>query len=207
MDTKFLASSQKKIRAFFAGEFEKFGYSYESLNWESQISQYARFEVLLSIGEFEGKKVLDIGCGLGDLLKYIKLNKKKVAYTGIDICEEMITGAKEHFRKTPDAKFMTGDILEIKNPPKYDYVVSSGAFNMNLGANDKMIKEVLRKMYYMAGAAAAVSMLSEYERCTDPLYYYYDPCEIFKFCKTICEKVVLRHDYMAHDFTVVMYKS
>jgi len=79
VDTKFLASSQKKIRAFFAGEFEKFGYSYESLNWESQISQYARFEVLLSIGEFEGKKLLDVGCGLGDLLKYIKLNKKKVA--------------------------------------------------------------------------------------------------------------------------------
>ncbi|HNY12663.1 MAG TPA: class I SAM-dependent methyltransferase [Candidatus Wallbacteria bacterium] len=207
MDKKFLASSRKKIRAFFAGEFKKFGYSYESLNWESQVSQYTRFEVLSNIGEFEGEKILDVGCGLGDFLKYLKLKKIKAAYAGIDICDEMIDGAKEYFKKNPDAKFMTGDILEVKNASKYDYVVSSGAFNMNLGANDKMIKAVLKKMHDMAGKAAAVSMLSTYETFTNSLYYYYDPLEIFTFCKSICEKVVLRHDYMPHDFTIIMYKG
>ena len=207
MDKKFLVSSQKKIRAFFAGEFEKYGYSYEALNWESQISQYTRFDVLSNIGEFEGKKLLDVGCGLGDFLKYLKIKKEKPAYTGIDICDEMIAGAKERFKKSPDAKFMTGDILEVKNTSKYDFVISSGAFNMNLGANDKMIREVLKKMHDMAKTAAAVSMLSKYDSFTDDRYYYYDPCEIFDFCKGFCEKVVLRHDYMSHDFTVIMYKN
>jgi len=207
MDKKFLASSKKKIRSFFAGEFKKFGDSHESVNWGSRTSQYARFDILADIGELNGKKILDVGCGLGEFLKYLKMKKKKVDYTGVDICDEMIVRSRARFKKCSDAKFKIFDILEAKNTEKYDYVISSGAFNINLGVNDKMIKDILKKMLQMSKTAVAVSMLSKYADFTEDTYYYYDPAEIFEFCKSICKKVTLRHDYMTHDFTVIMYKK
>ncbi len=206
MDKKFLASSKKKIRTFFAAEFKKFGDSYEAVNWGSQASQYARFDVLSAIGELDGSTLLDVGCGLGEFLKYLQMNDKKVNYTGVDICDEMIEGAQARFKKAAGVKFKTGDVLEAKNTEKYDYVISSGAFNINLGVNDKMIKDILQKMLQMSKKAAAVSMLSKYADFTEEVYYYYDPAEIFEFCKSICKKVTLRHDYMTHDFTIIMYK-
>ena len=36
---------------------------------------------------------------------------------------------------------------------------------------------------------------------------YSDPSQVFRFCKSLSEWVVLRHDYLPHDFTIYMYKN
>lgn len=35
---------------------------------------------------------------------------------------------------------------------------------------------------------------------------YVNPTEIFTYCKSLAQNVVLRHDYLPHDFTIYMYK-
>jgi len=193
-----------KVRKFFDGELEKHGATHEATNWGSQASQYRRFEILSETGGLKGKSILDVGCGLGEFYRFLKKEFKTVDYTGIDISEEMVAGASKLFR---GVKFETRDILKISGSDKYDYAFASGTFNVKFKGNEKFMKCAIERMFDLSKEAAAISMLSKYADFLDDFYYYYDPEKIFAFCKTLCKKVVLRHDYMPHDFTIVLYKD
>jgi hypothetical protein len=41
----------------------------------------------------------------------------------------------------------------------------------------------------------------------EPGEFYADPVEIVRFCRSLTPWVVLRHDYLAHDFTVYLYRD
>jgi cellulose synthase/poly-beta-1,6-N-acetylglucosamine synthase-like glycosyltransferase len=65
-----------------------------------------------------GCKVLEIGCGAGDLL-----NGVKPGYgVGIDFSEEIVKIAKE---KYPDINFIVSDAEEIELSEKFDYIIIS----------------------------------------------------------------------------------
>ena len=66
----------------------------------------------------EGSRVLEIGCGTGELL-----NSVKPSYgVGIDFSVEMIKIAKESFS---DYTFMVDDIEELRLNEKFDYIIMS----------------------------------------------------------------------------------
>ena len=67
----------------------------------------------------EGKKVLEVGCGTGELLHALKPSLG----VGIDISHGMIDMARKKF---PDFKFFAGEISQLKIDEKFDYVVLSG---------------------------------------------------------------------------------
>lgn len=207
MDKKAISEAKKKVGGFFAGELEKFGPTHEATNWGSKKSQYARFDVISGVGDMRGRSVLDVGCGLGAFYEYLRSRRINADYTGADLCEEMVAGAKKLFARSKSAKFVAADILEMSSRTRFDFVIASGTFNINLKNNEKLIREVIAKMYQMSRAGVAVSMLSVYADFTEKFYYYYDPAEIFEFCKSICKNVALRHDYMPHDFTIFLRKG
>lgn len=60
-------------------------------------TQEARFNALLAIGDLKGKSILDLGCGLGCLYGYLKELGWKGEYTGIDVLDMMVKGARERF--------------------------------------------------------------------------------------------------------------
>ena len=51
--------------------------------------QQFRFEKLIQIGDLRGCRVLDLGCGLGDLYPFLLKRFDKIDYTGIDIVPEL----------------------------------------------------------------------------------------------------------------------
>ena len=63
------------------------------VGWMSRHNQEIRFVQLLKYVK-KGNKILDYGCGVGDMFGYIK---GKYDYTGIDINESMIKLAKEKY--------------------------------------------------------------------------------------------------------------
>lgn len=66
----------------------------------------------------KGSKVLEIGCGTGDLL-----NSVKPAYAlGIDLSEEMIKIAKS---KYPNYNFSVADVENFELEEKFDYIIIS----------------------------------------------------------------------------------
>ncbi|HBR15312.1 MAG TPA: glycosyl transferase [Candidatus Omnitrophica bacterium] len=81
-----------------------------------------------------GKKVLEVGCGTGELLKAFN---PSVGY-GVDISPEMVSIARQKF---PQFSFQAGEISELKTDEKFDYIILSGL----LGELDD-IQEFLRQL-------------------------------------------------------------
>jgi len=61
------------------------------------------------------RKVIEIGCGTGDIIAEIKANKK----VGVDISHEMINIARQ---KHPDVQFEVGNVENLETEEKFDYI-------------------------------------------------------------------------------------
>ena len=83
---------------FYSAALQKYGLTCKALHWNSEQSQNLRFKILLSLvrDEISTCKVVDIGCGFGDLYHFMK--SKPLQYIGIDVMDEMVEEAKK--RKT-----------------------------------------------------------------------------------------------------------
>lgn len=79
---------------------------------------YRKLEELVKFLIPSGKKVLEIGCGTGDLLHAVKPE----IGVGIDFSGEMIKLAKEKF---PSLTFRRDDAEELQESESYDYIIMS----------------------------------------------------------------------------------
>ncbi len=82
--------------------------------WEKQV------EELIQEGQPDGKKLLDIGCGTGELLLRMAKNYQ---CDGMDLSEEMLKIAQKKL-KHRDVKLFLGDMVEFDTGYKYDIMVS-----------------------------------------------------------------------------------
>lgn len=116
-------------KAIFTEAFEKYGDSPKSCLWDKKM--VFRYEELTQIGDLNGAKILDIGCGLGGFYEYCVQDKgfKNIKYKGIDLVDGMIELAQQ---KYPDAVFATQDILKKEISKDYDYIFFCGVFNVNM---------------------------------------------------------------------------
>jgi 2-polyprenyl-3-methyl-5-hydroxy-6-metoxy-1,4-benzoquinol methylase len=185
----------------YTERFKNYGIDIKTLASGNKDRQIIRFKVLAEVGNLEGCSILDVGCGFGDFYDYLKGQKLKVEYTGIDICPPFIDVCKERF---PEAHFEIKDIQKDSFKQKFDYVVSSQTFNnkLKIESNEEVIRDVIRRCYEICNIAVAIDMLTSYVDFKEGHLYYYSPEEIFKFCKTLTKRVTLRHDYPLFEFTV-----
>lgn len=72
-------------------------------------------------------KILDIGCGTGQLIKEISDQHNQVNYLGIDVAENMIDVAKKN-NKGKNVKFKTSSIESFESNDKYDIIICTHAF-------------------------------------------------------------------------------
>ncbi|WP_299556118.1 class I SAM-dependent methyltransferase [Seonamhaeicola sp.] len=79
-----------------------------------------------------GEKVLDIGCGPGDILRFLP----EVNYTGCDINPKYIKTAREHY---PQYDFHATSIekFKLKDPQTFDVVITTGVIHH---LNDNQVK-------------------------------------------------------------------
>lgn len=207
--------------SYYEGLLAQHGENFKALDWNSPESQKLRYQILKEIFIY-GKKssgisVLDVGCGFGDLYGFFKaeklLSRHKIRYTGCDISAKLLQVAR---KKYPDAKFELTDILENRNVPKFDYIFSSGVFNIrtsDAGDHLEFVKSMLLRMYDLVNYGVAANFLSEGalpisspEDLNSGRYFYFKPDEILNFCRFICGRYILRHDYHPGDFTVYLLK-
>lgn len=70
-------------------------------------------------------KIIDLGCGTGNLSKKVISAYPKSHLTCLDMSENMIKMAKVKFEKFPGTIFWLGDIREFDYSKKYDVIISS----------------------------------------------------------------------------------
>ncbi len=185
-------------------------YSHKAVGWESEWSQRIRFEIFLLIGNIEDSHILDVGCGLGDFLGFLNQENIPIRYTGVDLSPSMIHFAQKRF---PADRFIMDDFEKLapthEITPPFDYVFASGTFNLKVEKQSQYIEHAICTLFSLARKGIAFNLLSAYgpSRKKNPkIFYYYDPNAILRYCFTLTPYVELKHHYLPHDFSIMMYK-
>lgn len=181
----------------------KHGYSPKTLGWLKG-RQGIRFSVLTSIGDMNNSNVLDVGCGFGDLYGFLLYKKYSFRYLGLEINPKLIELGRIRY---PNAKFSEFNIEKDTINHKHDWIIISGLFNFKRRNKYEFIADALKKIFHSCRNGVAVDFTSNYVDFKSPDANYVSPEEIFRICKQITERIVLRHDYMPFEFSVFMYKD
>ena len=190
----------------YTERYKNYGYDPQSLGWGKNGKQDLRFGILSDIGIDKKNSVLDVGCGFGDLRKYLLQLGWNGKYVGIDLVDALLAEAKLQ-QKNIDVRNI--DILKDIFFEIFDYVIASGIFNFKMKAqpNYDYIEEMLKKMYSLANQGVAVDFLSKYVDYEQELNFHSDPSIIIDIAKSISKRMIIRHDYMPYEFTLYLFKE
>ena len=188
------------------------GDSAESAQYADRETQERRMEVLAEIGVAKHSKVLDFGCGTGQLLSFLQRSLGyEGEYVGYDISPEAIELARSTH---PAGRFEVRNILEQEAEEKFDYILVSGVFNNLISDNRAFFEAISRRLMAQADAGYAFNMLSGFVDYFDDGLYYEDPLHAFRFCKEqLSPLVTLRHDYAVRpgsipfEFTIYVHRT
>ena len=95
----------------------KFAGIYQFYQWLAGAGKYNRLFANCYLRYTQDQKILDLGCGPADILKFLP---KDCDYTGIDLNPDYIAKARKKYR---DKSFFIGD---INNP---DFIMEDGIFD------------------------------------------------------------------------------
>jgi len=192
------------IRRFYERRLRKYVDGPQVLGWSAE-GQRRRFEILEGVGIVDGAQVLDVGCGLGHFLDYlVKVRSLDVAYRGLDLSPKLIARARELHPRVP---FEVADVFSNPLPETADFVVASGVLNLEMGNNEAILRHFLRSTFAACRKAVAVNMLSTSADWYDRGRHYYDPIPAMRQARSVTRRIVLRHDYLPHDFTLYLYRE
>ena len=107
------ADQRATLVAFYQGHLRDGGYDPSNarcLGWTSAERQERRFEVLASLDDLHGLRVLDAGAGFGDLFGWLAARGVRPDYVGADVMPEMVAIARQ---KWPEARFEVGVPTEL----------------------------------------------------------------------------------------------
>ena len=185
--------------------YKRYGNSFKSLDWGSKEKQMLRFKILSKIGNLNKKKILDVGCGFADFNLWLKKNKKRVNYFGIDIVPEMIYEAKKKHKKSI---FYCGSFLENKDIElqKFDYVFASGIFTFNKKKGNSILKKTVFKMWKMSEKGIAFNCLNSKNKFKNSKEFSANPNIVYNFCKKLSKNIKLDQSYLPSDFTIYLKK-
>jgi SAM-dependent methyltransferase len=172
----------------------------------SKRAQRMRFETFLLSHDLQGKSVLDLGCGVGDLWAHLTRRGIKCEYFGLDLSVEMIARCRERF---PGVAFESANILNWNPGRQFDYVVSFGIHNnVRLENGRELLALMTRKQFDFCSEAAYVSLLTDrYPADFAPHMQAWRAEEILGLALEITPYIVLRHDYLPNDFSVTLYRK
>ncbi len=207
MDEHLTEAELKRIRELYEVRYKQFGNDYKTVGWGSIKDQLLRFNMLCRGLDLTGKTILDIGCGLGDIVPYLEVRYPAgFNYTGIDLAPSLVEAAKEEF-KQPNINFICGDMSKLDEKDQYDIVLLSGALSYRIQDNKSYAKTMLKKLFRMSREVISLNFLSDYVDYQEEKNFHYSPEEMYQFAKTLTKWVTIYSDYPLWEFTIQLRHS
>lgn len=199
-------SHMSRIKKYYEDNYVEGYPDYYIQGWENKTAQEMRFRELVGQIDLNDKRILDVGCGTGNLLEYISKRFTAFEYTGVDILSHMVNIATE---KKLKGKFICMDLF--KNNPfqdkSFDVIFSSGIFNLNLGNNKEFLIDALNVFQQLSNGTIAFNLLWDKSPDREDKYFYFDPDKVKGL---LTEKyggywtVSILKGYLNNDFTVIL---
>lgn len=197
--------AKEYLVSFYSKNLALHGDRPEALRWSPE-GQRIRYGVMLdALPDIRGKKVLDYGCGKGDLYGFIRGRGLEVSYTGIDINAELIDLAAS---KHPDARFMVSDVEESPLEEDFDVAFLCGVFNNKVESVEESMRNVLSALFEKTTEALALNALSSRAGDKAVELNYTSPEELSTFVRAnLTPRLELIEGYLPGDFTMVLHKT
>ncbi|MDA3851059.1 MAG: class I SAM-dependent methyltransferase [Spirochaetaceae bacterium] len=191
---------------YYNQELRKNPQSFEHLGWESREAQFERFSILTDYLNIQGKKILDVGCGLGHLLDHLKNLTLDVSYTGVDILPEMIDDA---MKRHGNHEFHCSDIFDQCpfRAKSFHIIYSSGIFNLNMDNNEEFLLEAIEQFLNLSKETVVFNLLHDKSPDREDKYFYFMPNRVIKMIEERFPQVMaieLVEHYLKNDFTIIL---
>jgi len=201
-------SDKDAIIQRYRDRLESHGQNIKALASGNEDRRAIRFKILSEIGDLQGTRILDYGCGLSDFYAYLRDRNISCTYTGIDIVPEFVNSSKARF---PENSYLCLDLQE-ENPfekGNFDFIFCSQVFNNKLAEepNETLIADMIPRLFQLATQGLAIDFVTKYVDYQEPHLNYYDPEKLFAFAKTLTKRVTLRHDYPLFEFCLFIYSD
>jgi len=190
------------------------GPGFKAMLWYSRKSQRRRFEVFTQMLYFAGKRILDAGCGRGDLAAYLLKHRLNFEHSGgLDALPPMVESARA--RDLPDCEFFVGDFVHqpaLLSTGDPQIICISGALNT---LTDEQIAATLLAAWSAASEALLFNFLplragetSAPVPASGPARRL-DAARLLDWARAQTTQLAYRQDYFpnAHDATVLMLKG
>ena len=190
---------------------EASGPGFDATLWASPEGQVRRFDVLIELGDIAAHRILDVGCGPGDLAhRLVELNVPFTEYIGFDALEGMVVKAAGE--NLPRCRYEVVDVLahpERMADVKPDIVVVSGTLNA-------MEEDLARELMAAAFDASAVGLVFNFlsnrphpdrNTCVSPASRF-DTVAWLDWAMERTPMVRFTQSYyQGHDATIAMFKD
>lgn len=188
----------------YSTRYQTFGYSPQTLGWGKHSRQSLRFTILTGVGDLDGKSILDVGCGFGDLYNFLAHQGWTGNYVGIDFVSDLIDEAQT---RLPNVEFISGDFEDWDFKKPFDYVLASGIFNFKLKHEDNWIyiMRMLERMLSLASKGVAVDFMTSWVDYQKELNFHTDPITLIQNIRRLTKRFVIRQDYMPYEFSLYLY--
>lgn len=191
------------VLRYFDQRLDAYGVDVRAVDWGSEASQALRFRVLCAVGDLDGRRVLDVGSGLGDLCRYLGAHHPTAVYEGCDVNPRMVAAARARF---PAGRFLVADPLGEARAlrPPYDWVLASGLFYLR---DEAFMEAMVRRLFDLCARGLAFNTLSAWAARREPGELHAEPARVLALARALAPRLVLRHDYLPNDFTVYLYRD
>jgi len=198
----------KETKDRYRKRWIEFGDDPRTLGWNKG-RQHVRFAAALEGLSMEDyASVLDVGCGFGDLLLYLKKEGWNGQYTGIDIVPELIAEARRKHDESQGASFCCIDILDHSIDTHAAMAVALGVCNHKLQSdNMDFISTMLEVMWNSASKVVVLDFLSTTADIRHENLFYADPQTIYGLARRFTRRVMIHHAYMPFEFQVKIWKD
>lgn len=210
----------ERIRRHYESRIDPSRENFDVLDWGSREAQEARFAALAAVlramaattragvptvGTVQPAPcLLDVGCGLADLRRYLAERELDIRYVGVDLTLAILREAR---RRSGKVALLQADAIAA--PPfrsgSIDVVFCSGVFNLNLGNNREFIGHALPRLTRLATRCVVANFLHVRTAHRYPHCFYTDPETVGACVAGHVRSVEVRDDYLPNDFTVVLH--
>jgi SAM-dependent methyltransferase len=196
------------IAAYYASTLAAHGSTPQGVDWNGTESHERRHRQFLRL--LDGSRdasVIDLGCGFGDFLRFLRAEGYLGRFTGYDIAPGMIEKARELHGESDDRQWRIGaEPVHVA-----DFAIASGIFNVKGDIADEIwTRYVHRTIDILARAGRrgfafnVLSMSSDPGRRRENLYYA-EPTLMLDHCLSrYGRSVALLQDYGLYEFTILV---
>lgn len=201
----------RNVAAYYASKLAIHGATSAGVDWNGQLSHVLRHRQFLRLlsGNSDAS-IVDLGCGFGDFLRFLRAEGYRGEFVGYDIEPSMIVRARELWGEGPDRSWRIG----AEPATVADFAIASGIFNVkddipmaSWVRHAHAIIDILARTGLKGFAFNMLSLSSAPERRRPDLYYA-DPAEMLNYCiARYGRSVALLQDYGLYEFTMIVRQT